>query len=118
MEKDADVIACRARLNAGEPAELPKPVVAAEVVEKQRKQREVAPEPELPITADPIQFMRGVMNDPAQDPKLRLDAAKALASFTVAKPGEKGKKQQKQEAAEKSATGRFGAAPPPLKRVK
>lgn len=118
MEKDPDVIACRARLNAGEPAELPKPVVTVEAVEKPKKQREVAPDPETPATDDPIKFMRDLMNNQAEDPKLRLDAAKALASFTVAKPGEKGKKQQRQEGAEKAATGRFGAAPPPLKRVK
>ena len=59
-----------------------------------------------------------MMNDLEADPKLRLDAAKALASFTVAKPGEGGKKDQKADAAKQAGQGRFAAAPPPLRAVK
>ena len=67
----------------------------------------------------PLEFMASVMNDCVEDPKLRLDAAKALASFTVAKPGEKGKKEERQEAATKvSSSGRFSPSPAPLKVVK
>lgn len=111
MEKDADVIACRARLKSGDSSHGKEP-------EKPKALKEVAPTSELTTTDDPIKFMAQIMNDGLQDPRLRLDAAKALASFTVAKPGEKGKKQGKQERAESTAKGRFGAAPPPLKRVK
>ena len=38
-----------------------------------------------------------------EDLKIRLDAAKALASFTIAKPGEKGKKEIQADKAEKAA---------------
>jgi len=68
----------------------------------------------------PLEYMRSVMNEIEEDPKLRLDAAKALASYTVSKPGEKGKKEERQAAADKvaSGSGRFGVAPAPLKVVK
>lgn len=78
------------------------------------------PDPYVPQAADdPLEFFKGMMNDLGADPKLRLDAAKALASFTVSKPGEKGKKEQVQEAAEQVASGRFGLRKPgQLKAVK
>lgn len=94
LERDADVI----RYLAGE----------AEV-------RNVKPIPEPPDdihipshkeTDDPLDFMRSVMNDDREDMRIRLDASKALAAFTVAKPGEKGKKTERQERAEKVA-GKF-----------
>ena len=76
------------------------------------------PDPYIPAKSDdPLEFMRQMMNDLEADPKLRLDAAKSLASFTVAKPGEKGKKDEKAEAA-KQAGRKFGATPPPLRAVK
>lgn len=67
---------------------------------------------------DPLEFMRAVMADANEDPKLRLDAAKALASFTYAKPGDKGKKDEQQEKAKNAAGGKFAAAatPPTLLR--
>ena len=71
------------------------------------------PVPYIPLSADdPLDFFKGMMNDLEADPKLRLEAAKALASFTVSKPGEKGKKEQVQEAAEQVASGRFGLRKP------
>ncbi len=76
------------------------------------------PDPYIPARSDdPLEFMRQVMNDIEADPKLRLDAAKSLAAFTVAKPGEKGKKDEKAEAA-KQAGRKFGATLPPLRAVK
>lgn len=63
--------------------------------------------------SDPKDFLAAVMNDAGEDVKLRVDAAKALMPYIHAKPGEKGKKQERQEAAEKAA-GRFSG----LRRVK
>src|SRR5690606_14234125 len=60
---------------------------------------------------DPLRYFVRVMKDVAEDPKLRLDAAKALASYTIPKPGEVGKKQTRQANAEKSASGGRFAAP-------
>lgn len=57
---------------------------------------------------DPRVFLMAAMNDVALDPKLRIDAAKALMPFEFAKKGEGGKKDARQEAAEKAATGKFG----------
>lgn len=78
------------------------------------------PDTYIPKAAgDPLEFFKGMMNDLEADPKLRLDAAKALASFTVSKPGEKGKKEQVQEAAEQVNSGRFALRKPgQLKAVK
>lgn len=77
------------------------------------------PDPYIPAKSDdPLEFMRQVMNDLQADPKLRLDAAKSLAAFTVAKPGEKGKKEEKADAAKSAGKGKFASAPPPLRAVK
>jgi len=100
LEKDPDVLAAMSRTAA---------------VEERKKTAppEVDPNPHIPAPAgDPLEFMRSMMNDLEAEPKLRLDAAKALAAFTVSKPGEKGKKEQVQEAAEQVATGRFGLRKP------
>lgn len=79
------------------------------VERKRRDEPQIDPDPYIPkANGDPLEFMRQMMNDLEAGPKLRLDAAKALAGFTVSKPGEKGKKEQVQEAAEQVASGRFG----------
>lgn len=109
-EKDPDVMAAMGRI--------------AKVEKKPERKREdnpnVDPSPYIPGQYDdPIEFMKAMTNDLGADPKLRLDAAKAWASFTKGKPGEKGKKGQQEEAAQKAARGRFrAAAPPSLKAVK
>ena len=66
---------------------------------------------------DPLKYFRDVMNDTKEDPRIRLDAAKALASFTIAKPVEKGKKEVQQDAAEKVASRFQSSAPPKLAAV-
>jgi phage terminase small subunit len=100
LEKDPDVQAAMGR---------------AVVVEQKRKDEPaIDPNPHIPAQAgDPLEFMRQMMNDLEAEPKLRLDAAKALAAFTVAKPGEQGKKDQKADAAKKAAGGKFGQSAPP-----
>jgi phage terminase small subunit len=104
-EKDADVQAAMGR----------------QVVVEQR-QKEAPPantDTHIPAPAeDPLDFMKGVMNDLTADPKLRLDAAKALAMYTKQKPGEGGKKEEKAAAAKEAGKGKFGAAPAPLRAVK
>jgi phage terminase small subunit len=109
-EKDPDVIAHLARLKQGEPEPQavkskrePRPKV-------EKPPKEVAPPPAPTVAQgdDPVEFMKAMWQNEEEDPKLRLEAAKAHASFTRAKPGEKGKKEQKQEAAERAGSGRFG----------
>lgn len=98
-EKDPDVQAAMARTVA--------------VEQKRQSEPKIDPDPYIPSASDdPLEFMRKMMNDLEAEPKLRLDAAKALAGFTISKPGEKGKKEQVQEAAEQVASGRFGLRKP------
>ena len=124
-ERHPEIIALLSRMTGGDKPES-KPESKPVKAEKQTavvKVKPPAPPPEVfqktPVAAvavdmdgdnlpAPLRFMRDVMNDVQEDPKLRLDAAKALAAFTVAKPGEKGKKELKQEAADNVKHGRFG----------
>jgi phage terminase small subunit len=100
LEKDPDVQAAMGRSVA--------------VAQQRKSEPKIDPDPHIPAQAgDPLEFMRTMMNDLEAEPKLRLDAAKALAAFTVAKPGEQGKKDQKADAAKKASAGRFGQSAPP-----
>lgn len=58
--------------------------------------------------SDPKAFLKAVMNEPMVDIKQRVDAAKSLMPFEHKKLGEGGKKDEKEAAAKKAATGRFG----------
>jgi phage terminase small subunit len=75
---------------------------------------DAAPPAEPPATVyeDPKDYLRFVMNDPAANPRLRNDAAKALLAVENKKPAEVGKKAARNEAA-KSVAGRFAAGAPP-----
>jgi len=63
---------------------------------------------DIPPTADPVEFLTKVMNEPAADLRLRIDAAKAMLPFKHKKLGEGGKKDEKEAAAKAAGTGRFG----------
>ncbi|MFV3337907.1 terminase small subunit [Pseudomonas sp. NY15349] len=67
---------------------------------------------------DPKDFLLSVMNDLGSEPKLRVDAAKALMPFVHPRKGESGKKDQAQAKAEQASTGKFGARRGPLRSVK
>ncbi|HGM5580766.1 TPA: terminase small subunit [Pseudomonas putida] len=67
---------------------------------------------------DPKDFLLSVMNDMGSEPKLRVDAAKALMPFVHPRKGESGKKDQAQAKAEQASTGKFGARRGPLRAVK
>lgn len=53
------------------------------------------------------------MNSRMADARSRLEAAKALLSYTHMKKGDGGKKGERQEAAEKAGRGRFAPSAPP-----
>lgn len=109
MERDKDVLAAMGRIVTVAKAVEPKPEKINDAVSEKPKARP-APVPDtvyIPAPqedGDPIAFMTAMMNDIEADPKLRLDAAKAKASFTIAKPGDIGKKEQKNEEAKKVAS--------------
>jgi phage terminase small subunit len=68
----------------------------------------------LGLTSDPRAVLVAIMNDFNEEPKLRMEAAKALMPFTHGKIADQGKKDaQKKAAGEAAASGRFGAPPPP-----
>ena len=101
LEKDPDVLAAMSRTVA---------------VQEQKKVAppDLDPAPHIPATADdPMVFLREMMNDLQAEPKLRLDAAKALLPYVHGKVAEQGKKEQKTAAAGKVAGGKFGMSAPP-----
>ncbi|MNM07996.1 hypothetical protein D3C76_103520 [compost metagenome] len=61
---------------------------------------------------DPKSFLLAVMNDLGTEPKLRVDAAKALMPFVHQRKGEGGKKEERQKVAEQAAS-KFGRQAPP-----
>ena len=101
LEKDPEVQAAMGRAVAVNSA-------------KKTDQPAADPDPYIPAAADdPIDFLKGVMKDLVADPKLRIDAAKALLPYTHGKVAEQGKKDQKANAAKKASAGRFGQGAPP-----
>lgn len=70
--------------------------------------------------SDPKDFLKALMNDPSEDMKLRVEAAKTLMPFIHGKVADQGKKEAKQEEAEKAAAGGgvFGLRQSRLRSVK
>lgn len=107
LAKDKDVLAHQQRKAAV--AEKPKEAVSAP-----------GPQPgsfdlsQALAHRDPRAFLLAAMNDALLEPKLRIDAAKALMPFEFAKKGEGGKKEQQADAAKKVASRFAPAAPPKL----
>ncbi|WP_189615492.1 terminase small subunit [Pigmentiphaga litoralis] len=60
---------------------------------------------------DPLEYIKHVVNDPAAEPKERLDAAKAWASYVHAKKAPAGKKEGRNDAAAAAAGGANPFAP-------
>lgn len=69
--------------------------------------------------SSPELFLESVMMDEDCDPRMRMDAAKALLPYRSQKLGEVGKKEEKQQAAKKAGAGKFAATvtPPQLRAV-
>ena len=65
------------------------------------------------LYSDPRDFLSAVMNDAAEDIKLRVDAAKSLMPYMHTKLGEQGKKEAKQDKAAQVAGGKFAQSAPP-----
>ena len=73
--------------------------------------------PAMPTTSDPLEFLRLVMSNPANDARLRIGAAVALMPYLHAKAGETGKKEGKREAAKNAGAGRYASTKPPVRLV-
>lgn len=133
LVKDKDVAAELAKLRALGlmPSDVKAPVKAKQVQEPSTQadptpaeDAHAEPEPagfdlmQALLHRDPKDFLLSVMNDLKSEPKLRVDAAKALMPFVHPRKGESGKKDQAQAKAEQAATGKFGARRGPLRSVK
>lgn len=68
--------------------------------------------PKLKKYEDPIEKLLDIMNFD-EDPKLQVDAAKALLPYFHTKQGESTKKETKQSKAANAAKGKFSPATPP-----
>lgn len=61
----------------------------------------------------PLEYMLRIMRDPGADPARRDRMAAMAAPFIHRKAGEPGKKEEKQDRAEKASTGKFAPMPAP-----
>ncbi|AMA46249.1 terminase small subunit [Pseudomonas alabamensis] len=101
---------------AKEPAPVdPDPADAAEPPEAEPAGFDLA---QVLLHRDPKDFLLSVMNDLGTEPKLRVDAAKALMPFVHQRKGEGGKKEQAKQKAAEVGAGKFGTRRGPLKAVK
>ncbi|MGE8338122.1 terminase small subunit [Pseudomonas laurylsulfatiphila] len=67
---------------------------------------------------DPRDFLVAVMNEQDAEPRLRVDAAKALMPYIHGKVADQGKKEARQDAAKQASKGKFAQGKPPLSIVK
>lgn len=70
---------------------------------------------QLGLTSDPKKVLVAIMNDGQEDPKLRLEAAKALMPFVHSRVAPQGKKEAQSSAAKKA--NKFAIQPPPNLKV-
>lgn len=124
LAKDPDVVAELLKLNALHPVKGDVKGVNARGPEQPAEFAGADTEPagfdlgKALAHRDPKDFLLAVMNDLGSEPKLRVDAAKALMPFVHQRKGEGGKKEQAKEKASQVGQGRFGPRPPPaLKAV-
>ncbi|WP_130358285.1 terminase small subunit [Pigmentiphaga kullae] len=71
-----------------------------------------SPASEPNLFDDPLDYIKHVVNDPSAEPKERLDAAKAWATYVHAKKAPAGKKAGREEAAAAAMGGGADAATP------
>lgn len=69
--------------------------------------------PSTSMLNDPKGFLLAVMSDPANEARMRIDAAKALMPYMHEKVAEPGKKDAKRAAAKTAGKGKFAPAAPP-----
>lgn len=69
------------------------------------------------VDQTPLEFMLATMNDRSASQNLRAQMAVAAAPYVHPKPGEKGKREAKQDKADQIASRFRGVGPPTLKAV-
>lgn len=106
LAKDPDIIAFINKQGGADPYYVP------------TRDESTSPPPVVNITVkafeDPLEFLKAVMNNAAEDIDTRKDAAKAMLPYLHPKKGEGGKKDARHAAAKVAATAsKFGAMAPP-----
>ena len=106
LAKDPDIIAFINKQGGADPYDVPP------------RDESTSPPPVVNITVkefeDPLEFLKAVMNNAAEDIDTRKDAAKAMLPYLHPKKGEGGKKDARHAAAKVAATAsKFGAMAPP-----
>lgn len=95
LDKHPAVIQHRERLRLGPPSAESRPQAVVE-----------------PQTKDPKEYLESVVASPTEDPRIKLEAAKALLPYTHKKLGDSGKKEQRRNAAAAGAeAGKFARRP-------
>lgn len=117
LAKDPDVIAAiarKTRVKNATPAEV-------KAAGKVNSPAEAGPPEDGLVFAefdDPRDFLVAVMNEQAAEPRLRVDAAKALMPYIHGKVADQGKKEAVADAAKQAGKGRYAQGKPPLTIVK
>ena len=116
LQKDAAILAgYKENHAASQASRLMKNPELITYIEEKRQQRKPKIENRGVVVAienendDPLNYLKSVWTNEAEDPALRLNAAKAALPYVHGKVAEKGKKETKEDAA-KAATksGKFG----------
>lgn len=117
LAKDPDVIAAMSRKTRAKNA-TPAEVKAAGKVNS--PPAEDSPEDGLVFAefSDPRDFLVAVMNELSAEPRLRVDAAKALMPYVHGKVADQGKKDAVADAAKQAGKGKYAQGRPPLSIVK
>lgn len=94
------------------------PAVKAAIARLEAAKADPRSVPPEEVTTDPKEHLQAILKNPLADPKLKLEAAKALLPYVHKKLGDQGKKEQQQErAGEVAGRGRFGPQQPPTLRA-
>jgi len=124
LEKDEDVRSYLERLGFSPPvpAKKEKPKEPAKKPDPSETQaaKSIADRATMPMDnyEDPVEYMKAVVNAQMEDPKLRLDAAKAWDAAIRGRAQAKGKKGEQAERAKEIASKFATPTPPSLKAVK
>ena len=105
-----EVVAKEPKPEKKPPTPRPEELAAARIAERS--------ETPLKDYSDPLDFLRDVVNDPIEDQKLRIDAAKAWDAGLRGRAATKGKKGEAEDRAKKAASRFAQVAAPGLKAVK
>jgi phage terminase small subunit len=117
LAKDPDVVAAISRKTRAKNA-TPAEVKAAAKVNSPAVEISTGEGLVFAEFSDPRDFLVAVMNEQDAEPRLRVDAAKALMPYVHGKVADQGKKEAVADAAKQAGKGKYSQGRPPLSIVK